>query len=394
MALELVLGPGREKSVLRRHPWLFSGAVAARSGDPSDGLARVLDASHRPLGWGLASPDASLVARMVVWGDAPRPDAALFEGRIRAAVARRAPLLDAATTGCRLVHAEGDDLPGVVADLYGDVLVLQATTFGAERTRPLWLPPLLEASGARTCVQKNNLPGRREEGLGLADEVLAGELPADPVPFLEHGLTFVSDVREGQKTGFYLDQRENRHLVRRLAAGRSVLECYAYSGAFGTSALAGGARLVHAVDSSARAMDLVRLTRTRNGLLAPDDHLFRADVPQELRRRVDAGESWDLVVLDPPPFARKRFDVDRATRAYKDINRLAFRLLAPGGLLVTCSCSGLVDADLFQKVVFSASLDAGVPARLLERRGAGWDHPVSLDCPEGEYLKVLVLQRG
>lgn len=391
--VDLVLAPGREKSVERRHPWVFSGAVASRSGAAGSGLGRVFSADGRLLGWALVSPQASLVARMLTFGDTPRPDGAFFRERIRAALALRRDLLPPGVTGYRVIHAEADGIPGLVVDRFGSVVVVQVGTAGLEQARSLWLPPLLEALAPETCLQKNNLPARKEEGLPLEDQVLAGPAPAGPIPFEEHGITFMADVVGGQKTGFYLDQRENRQLVRGLARGRSVLECYAYTGAFGVAALLGGARRVVSVDASAPALEGVRRHRQANGFPVEDGDLVRADVPEDLRRRVAAGETWGLVVLDPPPFARKRADVERAPRAYKDIQRLALRLLSPGGLLLACSCSGGVDGDLFQKILFGASLDAQVPVQILERRGAGWDHPVSVDCPETEYLKALLVRR-
>jgi 23S rRNA (cytosine1962-C5)-methyltransferase len=222
-----------------------------------------------------------------------------------------------------------------------------------------------------------------------------GESVPALVPFREHGLSFVADVGAGQKTGFFLDQRENRALVGSIAKGKRVLNLFSYSGGFGVYAMAGGAARVTHVDSSAPALELARENHRRNGHAVENGPVdfVAADVFDDVRARVAAGETWDVVVTDPPAFAKRKPDVDRACRGYKDVNRLAMKLLAPGGTLLACSCSGPVDADLFQKVLFSASLDAGVPMRLLERRGAGEDHPVSLDCPEGEYLKAFRLEK-
>jgi 23S rRNA (cytosine1962-C5)-methyltransferase len=235
---------------------------------------------------------------------------------------------------------------------------------------------------------------RAGEGLPTGDELLAGAPPPARVPFTERGLAFVAEIGGGQKTGFFLDQRENRALVRELAHGRSVLNLFSYSGAFGVAALAGGASRVTHVDSSSAALELARENHARNGQAAARVSCALADVFDDLRERAAAGEAWDIVVTDPPAFAKRASDVERACRGYKDVNRLAMKLLAPGGLLLACSCSGPVSPDLFQKVLFGASLDAGVPLRLLERRGAGPDHPVSLDCPEGEYLKAFLLERS
>jgi 23S rRNA (cytosine1962-C5)-methyltransferase len=295
------------------------------------------------------------------------------------------------------VNAEGDFLPGLVVDRYGGVLSVQATTEGTERARDLWLPALAARFPGATIVQRNDLSSRKGEGLPLEDEVLLG----GPVParaaFREHGLSFVAELAGGQKTGFFLDQRENRHFVRGLAAGRRVLNLFSYSGAFGVAALAGGATRVVHVDVSRAALDLARENHRANGQRVDEPDAAAetvcADVFEDLRARAAAGETWDLIVTDPPAFAKRRGDVDGACRGYKDVNRLAFKLLAPGGFLLACSCSGPVDADLFQKVLFSAALDAGREIRLLEKRGAGPDHPVSIDCPEGEYLKAFLLSR-
>jgi 23S rRNA (cytosine1962-C5)-methyltransferase len=318
-------------------------------------------------------------------------DAALVLRRLDDAIALRAAVVPPETDGYRVVNAEGDFLPGLVVDRYAGVLSVQSTTEGTERARPLWLPALRSRFPDATILQRNDLPSRAAEGLPTEDERLAGEAPLPRAPFRERGLSFLADLAGGQKTGFFLDQRENRDLVRRHAAGRRVLNLFSYSGAFGVAALAGGAVSVTHVDASAPALELAREHHARNGQEAAD--FVAADVFEDLRARAAAGEAWDLIVTDPPAFAKRRGDVERACRGYKDVNRLALKLLAPGGLLLACSCSGPVDADLFQKVLFAAALDAGVPARILEKRGAGPDHPVSVDCPEGEYLKAFLLAR-
>jgi len=390
--LTLVLRPGREKAIRQRHPWLFSGAVARREGRSADFLAEIRDAAGALLGRGFLSPSSPLVARVWAFGDDPLDAPSVARSLVGAAALRR-EVVPEETTGYRLVHAEGDRLPGLIVDRYGDVLVVQATTEGTERARPFWLPPLRELFPGATVIQKNSLPSREGEGLSTADELLAGEAPGRRVPFLERGLRFLADVEEGQKTGFFLDQRENRHLVRERAAGRSVLNLFAYSGAFGVAALAGGASRLAQVDVSRPALDLARENHEANGQETGGVEFVAADAFEDLRRRVAAGEKWDLVVTDPPAFAKRKDDIDRACRGYKDVNRLAMKLLAPGGLLLACSCSGPISPALFQQVLFSASVDAQTPVQLLSRHGAGADHPVSLDVPEGEYLKAFLLRR-
>ncbi len=391
MLKPLFLKPGRDDAARRRHPWVFSRALAGTPPD-ADGEIEVRSASGAILGRGFASPRSSIAARVWRFDDGPL-DAEFVSGRVQAAARLRERFLPPLTDGYRLVHAEGDGLPGLVVDRYGDVLVVQATTAGTEAARPLWLPALRALFPEASILQRNDLASRHGEGLELEDETLEGERPPDRVPFRERGVTYLADLAGGQKTGFFLDQRENRHLVQGLAAGRSVLNLFSYSGAFGVAALAGGASRVTHVDVSEPALALARENHAANAQDLSCVETVAADVFDDLRARAGRGETWDVVVTDPPAFAKKTPDVDRACRGYKDINRLALKLLAPGGLLLACSCSGPISADLFQKVLFASSLDAGVPARILERRGAGPDHPVSIDCPETEYLKAFLLAR-
>lgn len=392
------LKPGRDAATRRRHPWLFSGGVARREKGElgGDGIVTAVAADGSFLARGFSSPSSPIVARWWTFEDRPL-DAELVSSRVAGAVALRQRIIPSDTDGYRVIHAEGDFLPGLVVDRFGTTLVVQATTEGTERARPLWLAALLSEFPGFTIVQKNDLPTRLAEGLGTRDEMLAGDTLPTSVPFQEHGLRFAADVASGQKTGFFLDQRENRALVRSVSCGRRVLNLFSYSGAFGVAALAGGAAFVAQVDSSGAALAAARENHLLNGQSVDGAEarvsFVEADVFTDLRERVARGESWDVIVTDPPAFAKKTLDVDRACRGYKDINRLAMKLLAPGGTLLACSCSGPIDVALFQKVLFGAALDAGVPLRIVEKRGAGPDHPVSIDCPEGEYLKAFRLDR-
>lgn len=395
--IRLRLKPGREVSVKRRHPWLFSGAVASRDGDGSDGLVEVLSANGEPVAAGAWSPDSQIVARLWTFGGGV-PDSALFSERFARARRLRDAVVPPATSGFRGVHSEGDLCPGVVLDVYGSTGVLELSTSGTE----LWEGPLKDAAAAafsleRVVVRRSGAvrdrggdPGKNARNAEPAAE-RDGE--ASRVPFLENGLRFFADLSSGQKTGFFLDQRDNRARLRALAAGATVLNLFSYSGAFSVAALAGGAARAADVDSSGPALALAADHRRENGFSAEPSDFVRADVFEDLRARVAAGQTWDIVVCDPPSFAKKRSDVERAARGYKDVNRLAMRLVAPGGSLLTCSCSGLVDATLFQQIVFAAELESGRSFSLFARQGAGPDHPVSLDCPEGEYLKGLWLSR-
>jgi len=389
--IRLTLKPGREESVLRHHPWLFSGAVRAAEGDGSDGHAEVLDAKGLSLARGSYSPRSQIVSRLWTFGEeAPGP--VLFRERFLAARRLREAALPEETTGYRAINSEGDLCPGVLLDLYGEVAVLELLTEGTQ----VWGPDLEAAalevfSPPRLVTRMTGT--ERDRGDTVRAPAVSPDEGLSRAPFTENGLRFFADLSGGQKTGFYLDQRENRSRLRALARGRAVLNLFSYSGAFSVAGLAGGASRAVDVDASEAALGLAREHRRENEFAAGDEDFVRADVFEDLRRRVQSRESWDIVICDPPAFAKKKADLARAARGYKDINRLAMSLVAPGGWLLTCSCSGLVSADLFQKIVFSASLDAGLPFALVARQGAGADHPVSLDCPEGEYLKGLWLWR-
>jgi 23S rRNA (cytosine1962-C5)-methyltransferase len=390
----LILYPGKEKSVLRRHPWLFSGAIAqldgrARPGDTVD----VVSHQGRPLARAAFSPASQIRAR--VWSFDPQEpiDHAFFKRRVAAAIGRRAGLPELATQqGVRLIHAESDGLPGVIADRYGDTVVLQLTTTGADKWRAAIADSLQKATGCARIHERSDVEVRHLEGLEpVTGWLLGGATDADLV-IEENGVRMVVDIVAGHKTGFYLDQRDNRRRVAELSRGRRVLNCFCYTAGFSLQALAGGAREVVSMDSSRPAL----ATAQRNLALNPQLDAARAiwrevDVFGELRNMRDQ-ESFDLIVLDPPKFAHTAAHAERAARAYKEINLSALRLLAPGGLLMTYSCSGGVPADLFQKILAGAALDAGRTARVVQRLQGAADHPVDLAFPEGDYLKGLLLQ--
>jgi 23S rRNA (cytosine1962-C5)-methyltransferase len=303
-------------------------------------------------------------------------------------------MLDARHTGCRLIHGESDGLPGVVADRYADTVVLQLSSAGAERWRDAIVAALVDATGAACVYERSDADVRKLEGLSPRIGVAHGALP-EVVTFVEAGIAYRADVVAGQKTGFYLDQRANRDAVRALAAGREVLNAFCYTGAFTLAALAGGATRVVSIDSSGDALALARENLALNpGLPADRATWCEADIFAELRKLRDRGAGFDLAVLDPPKFAPTAAHAERAARAYKDINLLALKLLRPGGLLATFSCSGGIDAELFRKIVAGAALDAGIDASVIGRYGAGADHPVALAFPEGDYLKGLLIRRA
>ena len=390
---KLILKPGREKSLKRRHPWIFSGAVARVQGNPESGeTIDVRAASGEFLAVAAYSPESQIVARVWDWNERAI-DPAFFTERIGKAVAERRAFVDeAATDAYRLLHGESDGLPGVVADRYGDTLALQLSSAGAERWRDAIADALLDATGARRVWERSDAEVRALEGLPPAIGLLRGAREPARVLVSEHGVKFEADLERGHKTGFYLDQRENRRRLRDLARGRDVLDGFCYTGGFALNAARGGARSVFGLDSSAEALSLAKANAQLNALSGID--WVGGDVFQMLRHLRDGRRQFDLIVLDPPKFAPTAAHAAKAARAYKDINLLAFKLLRAGGLLMTFSCSGGVTVDLFQKIVAGAALDAGVDAQIIERLGAGPDHPIALNFPEGEYLKGLLCRVG
>jgi len=386
---QLILKAGREKSLKRRHPWVFSGAVAKVRGKPASGeTVDVRAASGEFLAVAAYSPESQIVARVWDWNERPI-DRVYFTERIgRAAAQRRALFGGVATNAYRLLHGESDGLPGVVADRYGDTVVLQLSSAGAVRWRDTIADALLEATGARRIWERSDAEVRALEGFPPATGPLRGSREPARIVMGEHGVRFEVDLERGHKTGFYLDQRENRRRLRDLARGRDVLDGFCYTGGFALNAAMGGARSVFGLDSSAEALSLARANAQLNELAGID--WVGGDVFQMLRHLRDGRRQFDLIVLDPPKFAPTAAHAARAARAYKDINLLAFKLLRAGGMLMTFSCSGGVSADLFQKIIASAALDAGVDAQIIEHLGAGPDHPVALSFPEGEYLKGLL----
>ncbi len=391
---QLILHPDKERSLLRRHPWIFANSVAhlvgrARPGDTVDVVAD----NGKPLGKGAWSPASQIRTRMWSFDSDAIIDDAFFKRRVAASVARRAALPElGGQQGLRLIHAESDGLPGVIADRYGDTIVLALTSAGAEKWHDAIVGALKKATGCTRIYERSDSEVRRLEGLEPKAGWLEGE-GETRFAIEENGVKLLVDIAGGHKTGFYLDQRDNRLLLRNLAESKRVLNCFCYSGGFSLQALAGGAREVISIDSSGPALDLARANLLQNPQIdAGRAEWHDADVFSELRKLRETNEQFDIVVLDPPKFAPSASHADRAARAYKDINLLGFRLLAPGGLLMTYSCSGGVGLELFQKIVAGAALDAGREARIVKRLQGSADHPVALAFPEGEYLKGLLVQ--
>ena len=392
---DLILKSGNDRSVLRRHPWIFAGSVERLEGRARPGdTVLVMDSRGKPLARAAWSPESQIRAR--VWSFDPEQsiDHAFIKRTVAASVARRAvhPWL-AGQDGVRLIHGESDGLPGVIADRYGPVVVVQLTSAGADKWRDAIVAGLVQATGCSAVYERSDSDVRKLEGLGPVTGLVYGSMPEGALTIVENGVRMEVDVAGGHKTGFYLDQRENRLLTGRLAAGRDVLNCFCYTGGFSLQALAGGAKSVVSIDSSGPAL----ATAARNLALNPQLDAGRAewredDVFQALRTLKTEGRKFDLIVLDPPKFVPSAAHAERAARAYKDINLLGFRLLNPGGILMTYSCSGGIGLELFQKIVASAAADVGIEARILHRLSAAPDHPVGLAVPEGEYLKGLACQ--
>jgi 23S rRNA (cytosine1962-C5)-methyltransferase len=392
----LVVRKGREKSLKRRHPWIFSGAVERLVGEPSSGdTVEVRGSGGEVLALAAYSPASQIRARAWTFDPAHTVDAAFFRDRLAKALAFRDKLPAARhSNALRLVHGESDGLPGLVVDRYADVLVAQFLAAGVERWREELLAALADLTGCEAVFERSDADVRRLEGLEPRVGFARGNRAATRCPIVEYGLNFRVDVEGGQKTGFFLDQRENRQRVRALAAGRAVLDAFSYTGGFAISALAGGAKRVTALESSAEALEVARDNLAANPLDPALVEFTKADVFAHLRRLRDQHARYDLIILDPPKFAPTAAQARNAARAYKDINLLAFKLLSPGGLLATFSCSGGVTAELFQSIIAGAALDAGAEAKIIERFGASADHPVALEFPEGDYLKGLLVLKS
>jgi 23S rRNA (cytosine1962-C5)-methyltransferase len=398
---ELILKPGKERSLQRRHPWIYDTAVARVRGKPAAGdTVVVLGADGAWLAWAAYAPASTLRARCWSFAEADRIDADWLAARVHAAVARRAPLA-AVTNAVRLVFGEADQLPGFIADRYDDQLVVQLQSSGADAQRGALLDALVAATGCANVFERSDSATRQREGLpSIEGGVQRGAAPPERVRVHEHGVQYDVDVRRGHKTGFYVDQRDSRLRAAQLAArmrdatGRAprALNCFCYTGGFSLAMAAGGAQSVLSIDSSADALALAADNAALNA--QPGVHEWRnADVFGALRALRDAGERFELIVLDPPKFASSHHHVDRAARAYKDISLNALKILAPGGYLMTFSCSGAIGVDLFQKIVAGAVIDARVECQMLGRLAAAEDHPLLMTHPEGEYLKGLLLQR-
>lgn len=385
-----MLRAGREKSVRRLHPWIFSGAVAEVRGNPEPGdTVRVVTSQGECLGSGAYSPDSQLRVRMFTFNPDERVDDAFVAGRVASAAGRRAAL-QSITDSARLVFSEADGLPGVIADRYNNTVVVQLGTPGADRWRDVVADALISIPGISSVFERSDIDAREREGLKPRTGLMRGVEPPPETIIHERGYRFLVGIAEGQKTGFYLDQRHARSAIAHVASGRRVLNAFSYTGAFSVIAAANGATEVTSLDSSVPALATEHRNAELNGVAVGEQIV--GDAFAELRKLRDRARSYDLILLDPPKLAPTEAQVERATRAYKDLNLLAAKLLAPGGILMTFSCSGGMSADLFQKVVAGAALDARRNLRIIGRLDQPSDHPVPLAFPEAGYLKGLILE--
>lgn len=390
---KITLKSGREKSLLRKHPWIFAGAVARLEGNPAKGeTVALFSAAGKFLGYGAYSPDSQIIARVWGWDEQTPVDAAWIRKKIREAVGVRNSIVYRGDTNAyRLIFSESDGIPGLIADRFGDFIVCQFTSAGAEYWKSEIVKALQECVTCKGIFERSDLAVRRKEGLGESTGILWGEAPPTWITILEEGRKFRVSIEEGHKTGYYLDQRDNHTLVETYASGKRVLDCFTYTGGFAVAALAGNAGHVTLVDSSGPALAAASENIRLNGFTDDRFSITEADVFKLLRVYRDENQLFDMVILDPPKFVDSIRHLDKGARAYKDINLLAIKLLKPGGMLFTFSCSGLMEDMLFQKIVADAALDAGRTVRILKWLGQASDHPVAGSFPEGKYLKGLMV---
>ena len=393
----VILKPGRQKPVQQGHPWVFSGAIRTIPEAVADGgMVDVHSHDGQWLARGYLNRRSQIQVRLLTWRRDEQIDDDFWQRKLAAAIESRDLIIDPQQTDAyRLVNGESDFLPGLVVDRFGDYLVMQAGTLSIDHLKGPLAEMLLKQTGCKGVIERSDIALRREEGLDESIGLLAGESPPSNVEIREAGLRFFVDLLGGQKTGFYVDQRTNRQRTAGYCQGRRVLNAFAYTGAFAVHALAAGATEVVNLDSSVEALTLGEENMRINGFDPDAQQSVAGDVFEVLRDWWEfEDERFDLIVLDPPKFANSRRQVEAALRGYKDINLLALRLLRPGGILVTFSCSGLIEAELFQKVVFGAAVDAGRPVQILEWLRQAPDHPVAITFPEGAYLKGLICRVG
>ena len=388
----IYLRKGKEKAVRQLHPWIFSGAIEKITDKPENGdLVRVLDSKGDFLATGFYNVQSRVAVRVLNWDAEQVIDETWWRSRIQQAVsARKQVLASDETNTCRLIFSEADYLPGLIVDKYADFLSVQILTSGMESAKAIWLDELQKLLKPKGIFDRSDANARAHEGLQASSGILAGEAPPEFIEVVENGIHYQVNIADGQKSGFYCDQRENRKKVATHTKGNVVLDCFSYSGGFTLNALAAGAKKVVSIDSSALAIDTLKKNIKLNGFKASQQTSIQSDVNKQLRVFLESGDKFDLIVLDPPKYAPSRSALTKASRAYKDLNRLAMGLLNSGGLLATFSCSGAVDIDTFKQILAWAALDAGKEVQFIDQFCQPEDHPIRSSFPEGEYLKGLL----
>lgn len=390
--IEVILKKGKEKAVLHRHPWVFSGAIEKVKGKPENGeIVKLVDAKGTFMAYGFYNDQSRVALRLLEWDEHIEINEQWFRDKVAMAVDGRSSLLvEGVTNACRLIFSESDYLPGLIVDKYADHLAVQVLTSGIEKMMPCIIDELQRLLKPESIFDKSDASSRNHEGLQTQNIVLAGNHPPERVEVIENGIIYNINIAEGQKSGFYCDQRDNRKIVASYSKGKKVLDCFCYTGGFTLNSLQNGALAVAAVDSSVLAIDTLKENILLNKFDPAKVTTIPSDVNKQLRKFRDDGELFDVVVLDPPKYAPSRSALDKASRAYKDLNRLGMLLLNKGGLLATYSCSGAMDMETFKQVLAWAALDAGKQVQFIHQFCQPEDHPVRASFPEGEYLKGLL----
>lgn len=391
--IDIILKKGKEKAAILRHPWIFSGALDKIKGSPANGeIVAVWSASQEFLAYGYFNDQSRVALRLMEWDQNVTIDKEWYAERLEKAIASRADILNENTNTCRLVFSEADLLPGLIVDKYADFLSLQILSAGMENAKQTIINILRSLLNPKGIFDKSDAGARKHENLEPADGLLWGEQPPEFLEVKENGVIYHINIADGQKSGFYCDQRDNREILAAYTKGKTVLDCFCYSGGFTLNSLKAGASHVTSVDSSALAIETLKHNLELNGFSEAMQSSVQSDVNKQLRVFKDENKKFEVVVLDPPKYAPSRSALDRAARAYKDLNRLGMMILEPGGILATYSCSGAVDMETFKQIIAWAALDAGREVQILKQFHQPEDHPIRMSFPEGEYLKGLLLR--